>query len=228
MKFQFWKESWDQGGFCTSFHRRDIHPYVRKYLNEQAIRDKNVLVPLCGKSLDMLYMAQYAKRVIGVELIESAIDEFIEDNQLSVTQPTPHVYQIDNITILHRDFFQLEPREIGPVDWIYDRAALVALPATMRAEYRRAVDRLSTADTQTLLITLEYHPLLESAPFSISPNEVRTYYEGGYRISHVESPLLPEHGMVRHWNLDYLYEHGFLLTKVAPPAIPSHASNVAV
>ena len=40
------------------------------------IEGKNILVPLCGKTVDMMYLAQYANKVIGVELVEEK-DKYI-------------------------------------------------------------------------------------------------------------------------------------------------------
>ena len=213
MEASFWLRSWELGGFHTSFHRKDIHPFVLKYMNPEAIEGKNILVPLCGKTVDMLYLAQYANQVIGVEIAEEAIVQFFAENNLQVTMADEFTYVSGNITILRRSFMELTPEEIDPIDWILDRASLVALPYDMRVDYLKAIDRLSDEGTQQLVITLEYFPLLESAPFSIPPSEVNGYYDRGHVIKHVESPELPNHGMVRRWNLQYLIEHGFILTK---------------
>lgn len=213
MEAPFWIQSWEKGGFHTSFHRKDIHPYVLEHLSPAELQGKTVLVPLCGKSLDMLYLSSYAEKVIGIELVEQAILEFLEENQLSYTHPAPEIYQIGNITLLCRDFMTLTLDDIGRIDWVYDRAALVALPDEMRPQYLQTIDRLTDVHTKSLLITLEYFPLLESAPFSIPPKMVERYYRTSHFISHVQKPLLMEHGMVRRWKLQYLYEHGFILTK---------------
>jgi thiopurine S-methyltransferase len=109
----------------------------------------------------------------------------------------------------------LTPADTGRIDWILDRASLVALPYDMRLQYIQTIERLSHIGTQQLVITLEYFPLLDSAPFSITPAEVKDYYGQGHAIQHVENPSLPNHGMVRRWKLDFLIEHGFILTKYA-------------
>ena len=215
MKASFWYNSWELGGFHTSFHRKDIHPYVLQYMTPDEIEGKNILVPLCGKSIDMLYLAQYANKVIGVELVEEAIHQFFYENNLQVVRPDDTTYVSGNITIYRRDFMALTPQETGPIDWILDRASLVALPYDMRVQYLETIERLSHIGTQQLVITLEYFPLLASAPFSITPAEIREYYGRRHIIRHVESPGLPNHGMVRRWKLEFLIEHGFLLTKYA-------------
>ena len=215
MEASFWYNSWELGGFHTSFHRKDIHPYVLQYMHPNEIEGKNILVPLCGKTIDLLYLAQYANKVIGVELVEEAIHQFFHENNLQVVRPDDTTYVSGNITIYRRDFMALTPADIGPVDWILDRASLVALPYDMRVKYLETIECLSHIGTRQLVITLEYFPLLESAPFSITPAEIMEYYGRRHIIRHVESPALPNHGMVRRWKLDFLIEHGFILTKYA-------------
>ena len=228
MEASFWLKSWELGGFHTSFHRKDIHPFVIEHMTPEAIEGKTILVPLCGKTIDMLYLAQYARKVIGVEIAEDAIQQFFYENQLEVTHPDDTTYVSGNITILRRSFMELHPADLGEIDWILDRASLVALPYDMRVDYLKAIDRLSNPGTQQLVITLEYFPLLPSAPFSINPIEVEFYYGRGHVIKHVEKSNQPNHGMVRRWKLDYLTEHCFLLTKYANGHMMSQAKNQVV
>lgn len=215
MEASFWFKSWDLGGFYTSFHRPDIHPYVLQYMNPEEIEGKNILVPLCGKTVDMMYLSQFANQVIGVEIVEKAIMQFFEENNLSYEHPDEETYISGNITILKTDFMALTKERIGKIDWILDRASLVALPYEMRVDYMKTLDRISEVGTKQLVVTLEYFPLIHSAPFCITPEEVENYYGAGHVINHVEKPNLPNHGMVRKWGLDYLIEHGFVLTKYA-------------
>lgn len=84
-----------------------------------------------------------------------------------------------------------------------------------RLRYIEQVQRLLPVGGQQFVNTLEYAPLLPEPPFSITPEEVTTYYGATHQIQHLEAPVLPEHGMVRKFELRYLKEHGFLLTKQA-------------
>ena len=228
MEASFWFKSWELGGFYTSFHRKDIHPYVLNYMTPENITGKNVLVPLCGKTVDMLYLSQFANKVIGVELVEEAIIQFFQENRLPFYKLDNETFVSGNITLLKKDFMALTSQEIGPIDWVLDRASLVALPYEMRIDYLRTLDRLTTIGTQTLLITLEYFPLINSAPFSIDEQEVEQYYGLGHIINHVEQPSLPNHGMVRKWNLDFLIEHGFVLTKYMEVVLEQDSFHLAL
>ena len=65
-------------------------------------------------------------------------------------------YEAEGITIFNRNIFEITPAEIGRVDWVYDRAALVALPEDLRQLYRQKIDEFMPVGSKCLLITLEF------------------------------------------------------------------------
>lgn len=212
MEKAFWMNSWELEGPYTSFHRKDIHPYLIKHLPPFSLEGKSVFVPLCGKSIDMIYFSHFANRVIGVELVEKAVLQFFSENQLAYKR-VGNRFISGNITIFCCDLFTLTPNDLGPIDIVYDRASLVALPEPMRMRYLQTLEELTPIGALTFLNTVEYAPTLPSPPFSISPHDVSSYFPN-YVIDHVESPVLPNHGMVRKFNLSFLIEHGFLMRKL--------------
>lgn len=212
MEKQFWLDSWDAGGFKTSFHRPDVHPYILKYLPPQQLAGKRILVPLCGKSADLVYFAQHGDQVIGVELAEKAIHQFFEEQQRDFVQEG-RCYKSGNLTLINADFFSLTPTDVGRLDWVYDRAALVALPLSMRLRYVQKIKALLPVPAQQFVNTLEYTPLKEEPPFSVSAADLMSYYGECFDVEHVESPFVPHHGLIRHWGLDFVREHGFVLTR---------------
>ncbi|MEZ4731696.1 MAG: hypothetical protein R3E79_31645 [Caldilineaceae bacterium] len=212
MEAQFWMDSWQIGGTKTSFHRRDIHPYVVKYFSPAALKGKRILVPLCGKTVDMAYFRQHAAAVIGVELVEQAVQQFFAEQGLAYIQHGNR-FETERLTMICGDFFSLTHADVGHIDLVYDRASLVALPLPMRMQYIRKINELLPVGNQQFINTLEYAPLLPEPPFSITPEEVAHYYGANYTIQHLEAPELPEHRMVQKFHLRFLKEHGFLLTK---------------
>src|SRR5262245_10012429 len=186
MEATFWINSWDQGGTATSFHRPDIHPYVTRYFTPEVLRGKRVLVPLCGKTNDMLWFREHAEHVIGVELVPTAIHQFFEENALSYRQVTPQRYEADRLTMLNMNFLDVARSDTGKIDFIYDRAALIALPTAMRMAYVKQIDKLVPIGSEQLVITLEYAPYMETPPFSTTPGEIADYYGTRYAIEHVE------------------------------------------
>ena len=212
MKAEFWRESWEIGGTKTSFHRRDIHPFVTEHCPPELLAGKRVLVPLCGKTNAMSWFQEHAEHTVGVELVEAAILQYFEEH------PQPYErrgdrYEADGLTILNADLFQLTREEVGRVDLVYDRASLIAFPAAMRRAYLEQMDALGHVGTRTMLITLEYSPIMDEPPFSVNAGDVREYYGDSYCVEHFANAPRPGHGMERKYGLDYVIEHGFWLTK---------------
>ncbi|GAB2526344.1 class I SAM-dependent methyltransferase [Spirosoma aerophilum] len=212
MEQAFWTKSWELEGAYTSFHRKDVHPYLIKYIPPFSLEGKSVFVPLCGKSVDMIYFSHFAHRVVGVEIVEKAILQFFAENQRAYKR-VGNKFISGNITIFCGDFFDLTAKDLGTIDIVYDRASLVALPEPMRMRYLQTLEKMTPVGALMFLNTVEYAPSLPTPPFSISHNDVVNYFPN-YVIDHLESPVLPNHGMVRKFNLDFLIEHGFLMRKL--------------
>lgn len=216
MKPEFWLQSWKEGGTKTSFHRPDIHPYAKVVTPAYFLRGQRVLVPLCGKDKSLMWYRDHAEHVTGIELSTSAIEQFFEDNNLPYAKSPNGRYEAEGITLINRDIFDLSRNDIGRVDFVYDRAALVALPKDLRQRYRQKINSLMYSGAKCLLITLEFQPYLgDTPPFSITPAEVQSYYGDDYIVDHVKDLSLPNHRMVEKFGLDFLKEHGFVLTKIS-------------
>ena len=212
MEKKFWTDSWDEGGFKTSFHKLDVHRYILKHLTPGRLKNKRVLVPLCGKSVDLMYFKKYAAQVIGIEFIEEAVKQFFQEQQLPYSK-AGNTYYSENLTLINTDFFTVTKEQVGHIDLIYDRACLVALPLNLRHKYLKKVDELLPMGSKQFVNTLQYAPTRPEPPFSIPPEEVKKYYGHSHTIEHLEWDTIPNHGLQRVWGLDYVKEHGFLLTK---------------
>jgi len=63
---QFWHNKWQSGEI--GFHLEDVNPALVKHWPSLDIdKDCEVLVPLCGKTLDMVWLRQQGHTVLGVE-----------------------------------------------------------------------------------------------------------------------------------------------------------------
>jgi hypothetical protein len=69
MQESFWLDSWRNRNI--GFHQAAVHPALLQYWPGVAVAS-SVLVPLCGKTLDMLWLAKRGHDVVGVELAEAA------------------------------------------------------------------------------------------------------------------------------------------------------------
>jgi thiopurine S-methyltransferase len=208
MDAEFWLERWERGE--TGWHRDDVNRHLSEFWPQLGCpAGTRVLVPLCGQSLDLLWLASRGDRVLGVELSRRAVDGFFADHALSPTvTEIPEVrglyrYRVDELEGLCGDFFDLTPALLGNIGAVYDRAALIALPPAQRARYAAHLDTLLNARVTRLLITLEYDQQRRSGPpFAVFPAEVEQLFGRHHRISELaqldvlgESPGFLQRGL---------------------------------
>lgn len=97
--------------------------------------NSEVFVPLCGKSLDLLWLCQQGHKVLGVEVSDLAVSQFFSENGLTYSkfkQDGFQHYQTESLAILQGDFFNLTANHLRDVEGVFDRASLVALPLELR------------------------------------------------------------------------------------------------
>lgn len=135
-----------------------------------------VFVPLCGKSMDMLYFLEKGFKVLGVELSELAAEQFFVENKLDFTIRKSDKFMIfsaKNIDIYCGDYFDLDAQILSQVDAVYDRAALIALPADLRVKYAQHLGAIIPSDCRLLLLTLNYPQVqIDGPPFAVNQAEV--------------------------------------------------------
>jgi len=143
---------------------------------------RRVLAPLCGKAEDLAFLAAHGHDVVGIELAEQAVREFFVDHALtpSIAPRGPFIeYAAPSITLLAGDFFAATPELLGPIDALYDRAALIALPSTLRPRYVQHLRALLPPTAPALVITLEYEQhRVNGPPFAVLEPELRALYAG--------------------------------------------------
>jgi len=184
MDHEFWHSRWNKNEI--GFHQSDIHPMLVKHWSALTQPRNHVLVPLCGKSRDMHWLQHQGLEVVGSELSEIAMQDFIEDCEVSFTSRTVASFTSHKAVGYHLivgDFFALNKNQIGSIDCVYDRAALVALPQDMRDQYVEKLKDLLAPNTEILLITFSYdQSKREGPPFSIDAAEVERLYSSCYRL----------------------------------------------
>jgi thiopurine S-methyltransferase len=135
---------------------------------------RRILVPLCGKSEDLAFLAGCGHAVVGVELVEDAAREFFADHALdpAVARRGDHaVYTAGAITIVAGDWFAPLAKLVGQVDAFYDRAALIAMPPTRREAYVAQLQSLCRGPG--LVVSIDYPAgVMEGPPFAVDDAEV--------------------------------------------------------
>jgi thiopurine S-methyltransferase len=193
MDANFWHQKWEKNDI--GFHNSEANPLLVGHFGELALtRGSRVFLPLCGKTLDITWLLSQGYRVAGAELSKLAIEQLFAG--LGVEPAISHAgklqrYSAQDIDIFVGDLFALSADLLGPVDAVYDRAALVALPAAMRDRYTAHLMEI-TGRAPQLLISYTYDQrLLEGPPFSISNEEVYRHYDDDYELNLLESIAVP-------------------------------------
>jgi len=189
MEPAFWHRKWADNQI--GFHQAEASPYLQRYWPALGLAvGSRVLVPLCGKSLDLAWLAGQGHRVLGVELSRRAVEDFFLEHGLAA-QVSQHgafeVWRSGDVELWCGDVFALQAEDVVDCAGLYDRAALIALPAPMRERYKVMLTTLMPVGGKGMLVTLDYdQALLAGPPFSVGDAEVRQGF-AGWRIEALEA-----------------------------------------
>ena len=194
MHQDFWHQRWQENRI--GFHQDAPTPLLLKHWPALDVpAGAKVFVPLAGKSLDMLWLAQQGHPVLGVELSQLAIEQFFAEHGLhpesEATRYGTH-YRAGNIELICGDAFALDEAILADCAAVFDRAALIALPPALRQRYVLELHARLPAGCRGLLVTLEYpQDEREGPPFSVQEEEVRALYGRDWRIDLRERRPIP-------------------------------------
>ncbi|WP_085607140.1 MULTISPECIES: thiopurine S-methyltransferase [unclassified Pseudomonas] len=188
MQPEFWHKKWESNQI--GFHQPEVNPYLQRHWPDLAIpAQARVLVPLCGKSLDLLWLAGLGHQVLGVELSEKAVEDFFLEQQLQAQvseQGDFKVYRAGAIELWCGDFFSLTAADVAGCTALYDRAAVIALPPAMRERYAAHLQGLLPI-CRGLLVTLNYdQSQMPGPPFSVDDAEVQRLLGSTWRVEMLE------------------------------------------
>jgi len=189
MDAAFWHQRWQEGRI--GFHREQVLPLLEKHWPSLGLPPgSRVFVPLCGKSLDMAWLAAQGHRLLGVELSPIAVAQFFEEHDLSPQIRESALgthYAAGAIEIICGDAFALDAATLADCAAVYDRAALIALPRPMRDRYVGELHARLPAGCRALLITLEYPEGEKSGPpFTVDAGEVQRLYARDWAVECLE------------------------------------------
>ncbi|WP_110664726.1 thiopurine S-methyltransferase [Salinicola halophilus] len=183
-----WLERWRQGRI--GFHRETPHSALIRHWQTLARRaDAPVLVPLCGKSPDLRWLAERGHPVTGVELSPLAVEQFVAERDAPVTR-----WQSGEFTCLEQggvelwcgDFFHVDLQPPVRFEAFYDRAALIALPAPTRQRYALHLAQLLEPGSAGLLVTLTHDDPERGPPFNVDAAEVQRLFAPNFEITRLE------------------------------------------
>ena len=225
MEPEFWRERWRTGQ--TGWHQATPHPFLTdgtfaSVLTPRGAIDPDVpprvLVPLCGASVDMAWLHAGGFHVVGVDLAPEALHHFLATERLEPRVETAdgfEVHRAPGYELYAGDFFEATPELLGPFDAIYDRAALVALPAPLRRRFATTVTALCGPATRVALVAFEYDAARASGPpFPVDDAEIAQLYGPTFRIERLARvDVLDENPRLRERGLATLHETAHALSR---------------
>ena len=223
MDHEFWKQRWQNNQL--GWHLPEVHPSLVKFFPRfKLITGDRVFVPLCGKSVDMVWLAEQNLQVIGNEISSIAIQDFFDALQLLPVRSESGKlisWQAGPYTLYEGDYFDLTPAHVNDVKFIHDRAALIALPKEGdrgRKAYMKQMRNLFAADVQSLLVTLDYDQnIMNGPPYSVGYEEVIWHYAFDHIIEFLnEEEILEQESKFRERGLQQLTEWTFMMMRYDP------------
>ncbi|XP_061850777.1 thiopurine S-methyltransferase isoform X2 [Colius striatus] len=183
-----WLRKWEMGN--TGFHKEQGHPLFQKYL-DALLNGRNglrIFFPLCGKALEMKWLADMGHSVVGVEVSEQALKEFFTEHSLPYCEelvpeiPGAKMFQSTsgNISLYCCSIYHLSSSVVGKFDGVWDRGALVAVNPSDRQRYVSLMITLMEKNASYLLVTVSYDPSKHKGPpFYVPESEIKSLFGRG-------------------------------------------------
>lgn len=213
----FWHARWTSNEI--GFHLGEANPWLLRFWPGLALpRGTRVLVPLCGKSLDLRWLLEQGYEVLGVELSRKAVEDFFAEQSLEYRMEEQGAflrYRCAGLEVWCGDFFALTAADVAQCRAFYDRAALIALPPDMRSRYVMHLNGLLAPGCRGLLVSLEYpQEQMPGPPFSVPEAEVRARFSPHWQLERLQrSDVLGENRRFAERGLSELHEAVYRLSR---------------
>jgi thiopurine S-methyltransferase len=201
------------------FHQQETNSHLTSFWQQLDVAPNcRVFVPLCGKSLDLIWLCQQGHYVLGVEVSDLAVSQIFSENGLTYSkfkQDAFQHYQTESLAILQGDFFNLTANHLRDVEGVFDRASLVALPLGFRQEYAQHLTSILPDKAKILLVTFEYdQSQMNGSPFSVNEAEVNALFQDNYEIELLfKQDVLDNYPSFQALGLNGLKEKVYLLKR---------------
>ena len=194
----FWEKRWQNGQ--TGWHNSDVNENLINH-STTLLTEENptILVPLCGKSMDMQWLTEQGASVVGVDLAAQALHEYftdrsqqyVEGSLSGLTSYSSVEATSDNLRLLHANIFDVKPTMFEGFDAIYDRAALVALLPKQREQYATHCLSLLKPGGNILLITYD-SPVEDNQgpPFPVRAGTIERLFHDATECVQVDEVLM--------------------------------------
>ena len=198
MDAHYWLQLWHHQ-HQPGFDQRQVNPFLlRHYSTTLSQTPQRIFIPLCGQSIDMHWLWQQGHDIHAVEISEKAVLHFFAKYALpytvsAFTQKGLMIYQTERLKIVVGDYFSLDLLPFGELDWVYDRAAMVAFPKNRREEYVTQLLKIAGIKAKIWLLSLHYVAQEEAGPpFSLELDEIKQRFRG-YDIREIDREVYNKH-----------------------------------
>ncbi|XP_064639113.1 uncharacterized protein LOC135494778 isoform X2 [Lineus longissimus] len=200
----YWLTRWDLGQI--SYHKTEVHPSLKKHydLLLDGRSSLKILVPLCGKSQDILWLYKQGHTVIGIEVGQKPCEDFFTENKISYTKERSDavdgdLYKSDDgrVQIYCCDIFRFSSEIKGVFDGFWDRGSYCAILPQDREKYCRLMASLAAPGFTALVEAAEYDSrIFAGPPQSLSVEDMQSLYGNKTgSVKAVESEKLVKYGI---------------------------------
>ncbi|KAM4706066.1 putative thiopurine S-methyltransferase [Rhinophrynus dorsalis] len=215
-----WVQIWESRKIA--FHQDNIHKLLSEFLDTMLNNRKqlSIFFPLCGKAVDMKWLADMGHNIVGVDVSETGLKGFFEENNIDYVEeamtgiPGAKVFKSTsgNISLYCCNIFNLSDSLIGKFGGIWDRGAMVAMNPCDRERYTNLMVSLMAKDCRYLLVTHIYNPaLIKGPPFYITDADLERLLGPLCIIKHMKT-VDAMSDTQKDWGLDYFHEKIHLIT----------------
>ena len=181
----YWQQLWRSGG--DSFTLEEPNANLITHLDDllpgrsnAPIDPRSVLVPLCGRSVDLVFLESRQRAVWGVDIAGAALQRFAKDQGGGVASSRTlqghtgfrayRLKTLPRLTLVHADFLALHPRDYRdpqgaplaggplaadddtpPFDAVWDRGGLTSMPPALRVSYASLLHSLLRPGARALV-----------------------------------------------------------------------------
>lgn len=221
MTNQDWLDEWEKS---EQWEHSVVDQFLIKYINKltEGNKQSNILVPLCGTSVDLKWLAEQGYKVVGVELSPVALKKFLTDHQLehkvTTTNNGATIYEAfeGNLKLVVSDFFLFSKDAFGTFDCIWD---LNAFDPINKGDKQRYADQCHS------LLKPNGHILLGNYIFDdhfcgelpVTMDTLQMIYGGNFTVEHLEltdiTNLLIDGFKDDEWKPNKIEETIFFMTR---------------
>jgi thiopurine S-methyltransferase len=248
-----WQERWDKDQL--GWHLKSVNPYLQKYFEEMlpeaslGSMGSRVLFPLCGKTVDMAFLAKCGIRVVGVDGVYKALEDFAKEQGVTKEAvPIALPKEIDPnrfkayatlipaapdseappppVILVEGDFLELGEQEataLVPFEAAFDRGSLVAIDPKDRPRYAQALTRLITPGGRVLLSVVEHDKFANGRfgpPFEVTEPQIRELFEKDFEIRQLAREEKPEDSFIKQRGCTRFAEAQYILIRRGQAPVP--------